>query len=236
MAALGGLPTCLIARQRGDGLGWRLSELRHSAEQCGVANPRLVRQLRERYAFAVDRDPHRAATIPDLRTPRCPLAIRRLVMSIGIDAINRGAWKWLRPHIAKKRGEVSAPFVAHMNATTAVVRILRHAWVVAAILHVLPSAVLRSYLTTLGLSVLEVSGGHGFIVKASATSRVATTEQVTGYDANSAACAPAPPLGLNCIHPRSRQDSQSAERLTDNVYESHIANCITMAAHGGLSG
>lgn len=61
-----------------------------------------------------------SALIRALLHGSCPPAIRRLVMTVSVDAVKAVFRGWLRPHVREERGEVVGPSLADVNAAPAV--------------------------------------------------------------------------------------------------------------------
>lgn len=78
---------------------------------------------------------------------RCPFAIRRFVVTVIVDAVNRSAFlAGTRPHISKEIFKLH-PACADFYAAAAVVFIRFILWIQATVFHVLPSPVLGSFVS-----------------------------------------------------------------------------------------
>jgi len=65
----------------------------------------------------------RTPTIARLLTLCRPAAIRRFVVAVIVDAVQRVANRRLRPHVGKEGVKTASPAIAHADTTPAVVRI-----------------------------------------------------------------------------------------------------------------
>jgi hypothetical protein len=110
------------------------------------------------------------ALILALLLHRCPAAIRRFVIAVHVDAVNRMCVRRARPHVGVERGEVSAPSVAHAYTAPTVVAIRLVHDSIASRLHFLPSVVFDRVLKTVGQIRLALSA------VAAATARVGSTK------------------------------------------------------------
>lgn len=80
------------------------------------------------------------ALIVTLFGPDRPSAVFVAIRSIVVDALQAVFTRWSRPHVSLERSK-AAPFVAHDNAATSIVRIGRVFRVAASLTHIVPRRV-----------------------------------------------------------------------------------------------
>ena len=80
-------------------------------------------------------------TIYLLLRMRCPSHVARLVISVVVYAVNGHRWIWRMTDVCKECGEAVTPLLAYSDTPRSVVPIRLHIFVVAAFLHLVPSAV-----------------------------------------------------------------------------------------------
>ena len=110
--------------------------------------PEFFRPCREALGPPVVLDDDICPTIPALLFMSSPSAIPRFVVSVIVDAVQGCAlWSW--PHVVAKCLKRRAPSVAHHNATTTIVAVLRVLFSVAAISHSFPASKFRRIRTAM---------------------------------------------------------------------------------------
>lgn len=101
----------------------------------------------------------RHARVLDLfHTSRPPHVTGRVVMLV-IDAIQCELPRWSSAHVGQERAEIMPPPLTHLNASPAIVPILRVLWIVAALNHRLPQSVLWTFTHPMSFEPSDASTG-----------------------------------------------------------------------------
>lgn len=111
--------------------------------QHWVAQPKMLRQMLQGASDAIVRIQHSASLVLSLNSWLGPSAVRRLVMSISVNTIQRMLPRGSSSHIAKEGSKIIPPSVAHGNSTRSVSLVIRAFRVFASGLHVGPCEKLR---------------------------------------------------------------------------------------------
>ncbi len=90
----------------------------------------------------------------------CPSNVRRLVMAVVVDAINRMRQRWTRPDVSQEYLERVVPCVDHGDASSAVVLELLRPRIAAPLLDIGPRGVFRRAQRVDGMSVAASCGHH----------------------------------------------------------------------------
>lgn len=153
-----------------------------------------------------------------------PSTVTRRVWAVAVNAIERES-VWAVSHVAKKRGEVRLPFVAHRDSATAVLGVVLVLWVVAATLGVTPGLV--GSRPSRAVAKLQADGV--FALKAPATARVALTQLPSKVALRSTAHARALPQSAARRDAHFLDDRQPAEGLTNGnrVGASHSLDILS---------
>ena len=141
-------------------------------------------------------DPSGDATVDGLLGGGGPSAIAGSVWAIAVDAINRMARGWLRPHVAQKRGITRAPLIANGNPERAVLAKCFVVDGVAAGLHAAPAAIFRRVRRCVcaGPAMRALGTTRSFGMETPTASGVTANEIVPPHRFRFAAVAPTQPL------------------------------------------
>lgn len=169
-----------------------------------------------------------------LRLPRCPAAIRHLVMPTRVDSVEREV-SWTGSHIGEERGEVVAPSVADRDSTRTVEPIVRRRFRVAAAFHAAPDRVFALAHAIQKAAVLDVSARAHRLLLAAARARVAADQIFSHLHRFVAAVATTQPerafRSWRCVG--TSEHRQFTESVSCNVRcdcGSHAVNCKAAAA------
>lgn len=148
-----------------------------------------------------------------------PTDISRSVGAVVVDAIKRVVGSRPQSHIVQKQLERVAPFLAHRDPTTAIVREIRTVRVVAPSLGVAPCAVFRRFRMCVAVTksqALALGKGLGWAPLTTARFRCATPQMIQLDDAFTSAVAPTQKTAIAMIHPGSFSDDlEMCESLAD---------------------
>lgn len=111
----------------------------HAMPKCPRADSLSSRPISTSQDQSVMDQPAVIAAIRHLFFLSGPSNIARLIVAVIIDAINRVRWGWLGSNVRQERFERRLPFVAHSDASSAVVRPLVRPWIQASRLNRRPS-------------------------------------------------------------------------------------------------
>lgn len=150
-----------------------------------------------------------------------PTAVRRLVVAINIDAINRMARRWSHAHVGKKCRETVAPTIAHADTPQPVICIAGRVGIFAAVDHATPTNVFsRPLAATIMLARMAVnhrSLRRQFASKASTRITVPGYEPLSEHDScHSAFASTLPSCGWSLIS-HTLQDTPAAEYSASDV-------------------
>jgi len=174
------------------------------------------RELARGIHTAVARKGDVASRVVALLDLGCPAAVCRLVVAIVIDAVDRMA-RWARSHVAQERGERLPPFVAHGDATPAVVRERLSTRVKAAALGVLPGTVFARPSPIDGRTMDSRARLRLFPLQA-ATTFLTAASQIAAQSRNSQpAIAAADPVPVVATFFGSGFHNESAKPLARNI-------------------
>lgn len=158
-------------------------------------------------------------TIIRLLFRRSPSAVAWGIRPIIVDSVERVSG-WARPHVAQERGEVISPFLAHYDATLAIVAVPIGLRVVTAVLCCNPAFVFRRAFQFRRAAMLDrPCCDHSLNAPASAASSQSSAQRRRSDDLRSAAVTAAEKHGPVSIARllAARQNDQTAEPLTSQI-------------------
>lgn len=171
--------------------------------------------MSHRLGFTLERKLPVAADIVGLLFSVCPDAVLCSVVPIAVEPL-QGMTFWARAHVCSKICEV-LPFLREGNASAAVVRVVSKILILTAATHCIPDLPFAGF----GTTVLQ--GPAPPVVRHRApTRRRVSNSQITAnslyYSATVAKAAP-PDIAIAIPLASVRQNSESAENLSNEVFE-----------------
>lgn len=146
-----------------------------------------------------------------------PAAVRRLVIAVHVDAIERGLLVRTRTHVAKKNGTRVTPFITHLNATATVVAVTGILRVVTALLHGGPCAELTRDVATMGASMTAASFDRRPNDQTSTTAGSSRSQRVRTDGACGAAVAVTQPMWLQRVDVCASNNRQVSDAQPSKV-------------------
>jgi hypothetical protein len=188
-------------------LFWSLFRHTRGVHFGDVRTPLVVRQTRPCLASEV-----RGLRVSRLLGGSGPSAIRRFVVAVVVDAIQRVSLGWSASHIGKERFKGIAPTVTDRNAAPAVSFVVIMFRVVTAGLHALPDFVFGGGLSHGRLAVLLVRASLA-VLPSSAAARLDTSgpQKARPRRSLAPAVASAEPLISDALNNRESSESLSRQ-------------------------
>lgn len=163
-----------------------------SAQSC-VMNASFVGPIFQNHASPLKFKPSISACISRLLIRGLPTAIPRLVISVVVFATDRMSQGRTAAHVFQKRRETIAPFLAHLDATAAIVLVSCRIRSMASVFGVLPSGVFSRFV----IAMLRHLFLGGLITKAAAALRFRERKAAAFYFSEYPAGATTYPINMS---------------------------------------
>ncbi len=190
-----------------------------SSPQYADAQARVVRPFAQGAGLSVKRQSPVISTIVSLLRTGRPSTIRRLVVAVRIDAIQRMLRRWTSPHVRQEGIKRLAPWRADGDAAATVQRVRLLARKPAARFHRSPDTVLYGSCA----AVPTVADARHLHLETTTGPRCALAKRVVAHVPKGTATAPTAPVGTRVVKNWSqdgpaikRAPSQIRTRMTHN--------------------
>ncbi len=217
-------PFALSVQQSGHGLRQGLAIDTQSAVKRFVGHTRPLGDFAETDALAAPLHPNSVSFVAGLVAPRGPSAICRTVRAVHVDPVQRKP-RWARTHVGNEPTKVFAPFWAHGDASSPVLRELGVARVLTSCLRVLPRSVFprRTVLASTAQGVpMRSPRMQRLQQQAAAAHRPSRSKSFTMDGVLFAAIAKTQPTDATGRPVEWPKRNQTAKALAGNVVESHV--------------
>lgn len=172
----------------------KFTTLQHGV-QGFIRHTRNVRIFTQRNFCARNRNKQRNAPVVDLRSGRCPTAVRRFIIPVNIDTVERHAAR-SRAHVRQKGDGIVRPSFAHRDAPAAIFGIFRVTLVETTRFGAAPRRQFNCSFAPDGASMSQRTGGDLLIPIAAATHLPAGTNVVERRNQSGSTVASETPLRM----------------------------------------
>ena len=169
------------------------------------------------------------ASVMALRERISPAAVAGFIVPVDIDAIDGIARERFWPHVVHEGRKGVLPFIAHTDASRAVVLVAMILWIGTTLSHIAPREIFGGQMSTVGMAVASRSPQNTFAFQASTAYAFAKFHVAAINDSGLTAVAPTRPIRFQRLGLGAADNEKASVSLSRNIDQSRHTSIVSQA-------